>query len=945
MFADPKKLAITFVLSLFAAYFGMRFGMLMDMRGGMAEGFVYASQWIGRDLVARPLAIAFGSNAGLMAIVGFIVPWAVFAYLASQEGNFDPGKEHGDAKWADAAETKSLADTAHVLNNRVVSAMHWQVLNRRGEGRERARISKKMNDRNANLYVLGTSGSRKTVGVVKPAVLNAIDEKTAVRLLEEIGDKKGLAALGRGVAASPDAECCGCDLFLTDPKGGVLAQCGGLLDRAEFELRCFNSVDFSRSGRCNPIAYIPVREVDASDPFALDMYVSVEVDGEDPRRFHVTANGTVDADVEKKDEPPVYLGAIAVGPVVVTLPRPEFVFDDRSIDDDIDVGSLTPEQRAEYVEAGLVEFDPELDDPSLDPSAKTAEELKAWTEYKQMIHGISYRKSKVRFGIGLSNPTDDARRVRVAFDLPLAYDFRKVFTESELRQAEMTWTEKRRAGLEKYERYEYVAYLGSDPEALLVDERGRTVGPVSEDAVTIDGGPRIGRAPDGIELVSIVNCLVKNFVTKQDKNTDPFWDNAEMLLFQALIAYQIERWDDPKYWTLPEVMDMLMAADVSMDKSAESDLDRIMRSWETGMQDVLVEADANVFGRKGKAAIASVPTEFGPHSDASSIAVHCYKCFKQAAPETMQSILISCNNTLVKLFNPQLRDILSADELELDAFGDPNRKQALFLICADDDDTYDFLAAVITFLAIKYSCRNAYRKYGGSLPRQLQVVFDEFANIGVLPNFPRTIAVTRSRNIAITICVQSMSQATKNYSEEDAITIQNNCSTLAFMAGSDEKTLEAFQKLIGDETVHEKTRSETKGQQHSRTESRQSMARPLCSVSTLRKLDTGECVLLVQGLEAIKDKKYPLAEHPLYPFIDPGKSSEQFRAEAGDKDPEASASAKKRFASEQERREDWERRKRKYPRAHCVFDREFDFVPYRNARRREKAKKDGQGPK
>ncbi len=917
MFSDPRKLFATFVLSLIAAYLGLRFGMLMDFRDGMAEGFAYAAQWIGQDLLARPVALAVGPNAGLMALVGFIVPWAVFAYLASQEGNFDPGKEHGDAKWADDREVRCLADTDHALNNRVVSARHWQVLNRRGEGKERERVAKKMNDRNANVYVLGTSGSRKTVGVVKPAVLNAVDEPTAVRLLQEIGDRKGLSMLGKGVVKFPDRECCGCDLFVTDPKGGVLAECGSLLERAGFEIRSFNSVDFFRSDRCNPIAYIPVREVDASDPFALDMYVTIDVEGEEPRRFHVTADGAFDADVEAKGKGADRLGAVAIGPVVVALPRPEFAFDDRSFDADLAGRELTPELRAEYVEAGVVEFDPELDDERLDPRKKTAEELKAWTEYKRMIHGISYRRSKVDFGVSMSNESDDARLVHVTFDLPTAYDFRRVICDGEIKQTDLSWNDKRRLGIEDYERYEFDAYLGDDPEALIVDERGRTVGPVAKHSLSIEGGPQVGRVPDGIELVSVVNCLVQNFVGKQEKNTDPFWTNAEMLLFQALIAYQIERWDDPKYWTLPEVMDMLTAADVAMDKSVESDLDRIMRAWETGMEDVLVEADANVFGRRGALNVASVPTEFGPHSAETSLAVHCYKCFKQAAPETIQSILISCNNTLVKLFNPQLRDILSADELELDAFGDPDRKQALFLVCHDTDDTYDFMTAVITHLTIKFSCENAYRKYGGRLPRQLQMVFDEFANAGVLPNFPRTIAVVRSRNIAITICVQSMSQATKNYSQEDATTIQNNCSTLAFLAGSDEKTLEAFQKLIGDETVHEKSRSETKGQQHSRSETRQSMARPLCSVSQLRKLDAGECVVLVQGLEAIKDRKYPLAEHPLYPFIDPGSGSDSFRAEAGD---------------------------RKGPRAHCVFDRGFDYVAYRTERRRKRMEEAGKFP-
>lgn len=915
MFTDPKKLGLVFALSVVTAYLGMRFGWLMDAKADLAAGFMYAYDNFLSSLLIAPVAIGTTSGAGMGALVGFIVPWAVFAYLASQEGNFDPGKEHGDARWATPKEIASLSDPRHVINNRIITRRHWQALNKHGEGRERSELTRRMSDMNANVYVLGTSGARKTVGVVKPAIMNCVDEPTAVRMLKEIGDKKGLKMLGPGVAEKPDAGCSGADLFLTDPKGDTLKECGGLLERAGFEIRSFNTVDMAHSQRFNPLAYIPVREVDGCDPYELDMRAKFYVNGE--LCWECTLGGSKASEVTAS--------SLGDSGVVASARAPHFHVHETSIDDTIDEGSLDEQTLLEYQEAGLV------DDPDFDPTALTAEEAKARQQYRDAIHGISYRRTDVDFCLNLSNNSDSPVTVEVVFDLPPGFDFQTVQSVWEVKAAkaeEFTWQQQRREKAEGYDRFRVRATLSprgeSDPNA----------GLYPAGSIVVAGRPKVGRVPDGVELVSMVNCLVQNFKGHQDvKSKDPFWDNAEMLLFQALISYLFERWEDPRYWTLPEVMDLIKLAGVDMDKTVESDLDKLMRRWEEGMDDMVVEAEANVFGRPGSM-VVKAPTPEGPHSAQQSLAVHCYKCFKQAAPETIQSILVSCNTSLVRLFSDPIRDLLSDDELELNDFGNPDRKQAFFAICSDTDDSFDFLFAMIAFFAIKLTCQNAYKKYGGKLPRQLQIVFDEFANIGTLSTFPRTIAVTRSRNIAITICLQSKSQAEKNYSSEDAKTIANNCSTLLFLAGKDDDTLNWLSELAGEETVHEKKRSETKGREHSRSESRESMARKLITKSQLANLPHDMCVAFTPVPAPIKDKKYLPAEHPLYPFIDPGEGSEGYREDAGDKDPEAS---KGRKIKDPEKRAEWrEGRKRKCPRAYPVFDKPFDFVSYRDESRKER---------
>ena len=70
-------------------------------------------------------------------------------------------------------------------------------------------------------------------------------------------------------------------------------------------------------------------------------------------------------------------------------------------------------------------------------------------------------------------------------------------------------------------------------------------------------------------------------------------------------------------------------------------------------------------------------------------AVRQYKKYKLASGKTAKSILISCGARLAPFDIPQLREIMSYDELELDKLGD--EKSALFFLISDTDTTSVFM--------------------------------------------------------------------------------------------------------------------------------------------------------------------------------------------------------------------------------------------------------------
>ena len=98
--------------------------------------------------------------------------------------------------------------------------------------------------------------------------------------------------------------------------------------------------------------------------------------------------------------------------------------------------------------------------------------------------------------------------------------------------------------------------------------------------------------------------------------------------------------------------------------------------------------------------------------------------------------MISCGARLAPFDIPQLREIMSYDELELDRMGD--RRTATFFCISDTDSTYNFLVALAFSQMFNLLCERADNVHGGRLPHHVRVLWDEAANTGQVPNLEKT---------------------------------------------------------------------------------------------------------------------------------------------------------------------------------------------------------------
>ena len=174
--------------------------------------------------------------------------------------------------------------------------------------------------------------------------------------------------------------------------------------------------------------------------------------------------------------------------------------------------------------------------------------------------------------------------------------------------------------------------------------------------------------------------------------------------------------------------------------------------------------------------------------------------------------------------------------------------------------------AMAKWQTIDQLCRKALSDYGGKLPTPVHFIFDEFANIGTIPQIEETIAVTRSRNIGITIILQSMSQLESKY-DKKAQTIIDCCDSTLFLGGKSNSTNKEIAEMIGKQTIHQMTYNESTGQSSSASKNLQIQGRDLIDAAEIGKMSRLKAILLIAGTNPLMDDKYDPHAHKRYRYI------------------------------------------------------------------------------
>ena len=148
----------------------------------------------------------------LSGIIGAVIV-RFFVYQKSKNAKkYRKGIEYGSASWGTHKDIEPFMNPVF-QKNIPLTQTEWLTME--------SRVSPPKNARNKNIIVVGGSGSGKTRFFVKPSLMQMHSS-----------------------------------YVVTDPKGTILVECGKMLADNGYTIKVFNTINFKKSMRYNPFAYI-----------------------------------------------------------------------------------------------------------------------------------------------------------------------------------------------------------------------------------------------------------------------------------------------------------------------------------------------------------------------------------------------------------------------------------------------------------------------------------------------------------------------------------------------------------------------------------------------------------------------------------------------------------------------------------------------------------------
>ena len=243
----------------------------------------------------------------------------------------------------------------------------------------------------------------------------------------------------------------------------------------------------------------------------------------------------------------------------------------------------------------------------------------------------------------------------------------------------------------------------------------------------------------------------------------------------------------------------------------------------------------------------------------------------QNAPNTAKGFLGHVNSSIKMFTDAGVAYLTSATDVDLKNLA--NKPSAIFIKIPDENATRHPLANIYISQLYKILIELANERPELALPRNVYFVLDEFGNLPKIEKIKSFVTAGRSRRIFLVIVVQSFTQLTSVYGEQDASTIKENCNIQVFIGTKDQKTKEEFSKNCGNITIEieNKSKSNNAGTKEqygstSTTTSSNTVSRPLIYPEELDHLDRtrGEAIVNMFSEFSIRSIFTPTYKCPIY---------------------------------------------------------------------------------
>ena len=250
-----------------------------------------------------------------------------------------------------------------------------------------------------------------------------------------------------------------------------------------------------------------------------------------------------------------------------------------------------------------------------------------------------------------------------------------------------------------------------------------------------------------------------------------------------------------------------------------------------------------------------------------------FNLFAQSSDTVKSGIILGLGTRLQVMQNQAVQKITSRNDIDLSA--PAKNKCAYFIILSDQDATMAFLSSLFfSFLFIRMT-RYADSRPDGKCDVPVNLILDEFNNIGRIggaedgSDFARSLSVVRSRDIRVMMAVQSLGQLQNRYPNNLWSEIIGNADIQLMLGCTDDVTAEYFSSRSGEMSVQVNSTMTVRQTiavaqvipQYRHTEG-QGRRRLLTADEVLR-LPNEEMLCIIRGCNILKLSKFDFTKHPM----------------------------------------------------------------------------------
>lgn len=387
------------------------------------------------------------------------------------------------------------------------------------------------------------------------------------------------------------------------------------------------------------------------------------------------------------------------------------------------------------------------------------------------------------------------------------------------------------------------SYIITDPKGLLVHEVGQMLANNGYnikvfDLVHLSNSDQFNPfnyMKSELDIDRVTEAIIDG-TKKSDNQGENFWVQANLLLTRALIGYLYFDSMVNDYTPNLSMISDLLRNIKREDEKIPSPVERLFEELEEAIPGNYACKQWDLFNQNFQA-------------------------------ETRTSVLAVMSAQYSVFDHAQVTRMIERDTMEMETWN--TKKTAVFIAIPETNKAFNFLASTMFSIMFDILTHGADDILQGRKPGykpsdliHVQMIIDEFANIGKIPNFNEVLASVRSREMSIKIILQVTNQLQALY-KNDWKTIFNNCATHVFLGTNDDDTMKYYSLKAGKQTITQINYSESRGKIKSGSISYQNTQRDLNTPDEIARIGVDEALVFISKQYVLKDKKMTVFEHPM----------------------------------------------------------------------------------